>query len=175
MKSGAPALAAVTMGLGWDPAPGRKRIDLDASAIGFDATGRKLAIVWFTHLADFGGALRHGGDNLTGRGEGDDEQIHVDLHRIPAAVTSIVFTITSFGGQKFTDVARAFCRLVDASTGQELVRYDLSNAEPRSAVVMAMLRRTPAGPWEMRAIGEFHDARTVKKLVDPAARWAVTP
>jgi stress response protein SCP2 len=175
VKSGAPALAAVTMGLGWDPAPGRRRIDLDASAIGFDANGRKLAIVWFTHLADFGGALRHGGDNLTGRGEGDDEQIHVDLQRMPAEVTSLVFTITSFGGQKFTDVARAFCRLVDASTGQELVRYDLSNAEPRSAVVMAMLRRTPAGPWEMRAIGEFHDARTVKKLVGPAARWAVAP
>ena len=157
----------VTMGLGWDPAPGRKRIDLDASAIGFDAGGRKLAIVWFTHLSDFNGALRHGGDNLTGQGEGDDEQIHVDLQRMPPAVTSIVFTITSFGGQKFTDVARAFCRLVDASTGQELVRYDLSNAEPRSAVVMAMLRRTSAGSWEMRAIGEFHDARTVKKLVDP--------
>jgi stress response protein SCP2 len=175
VKSGAPPLATVTMGLGWDPAPGRRRIDLDASAIGFDASGRKLAIVWFTHLADFGGALRHGGDNLTGAGEGDDEQIHVDLLRMPADVASLVFTITSFGGQKFTEIARAFCRLVDASTGQELVRYDLSNAEPRSAVLMAMLRRTPAGPWEMRAIGEFHDARTVKKLVDPAARWAVVP
>jgi stress response protein SCP2 len=175
VKSGAPPLATVTMGLGWDPAPGRKRIDLDASAIGFDAAGRKLAIVWFTHLADFGGALRHGGDNLTGQGEGDDEQIHVDLQRMPANVASLVFTITSFGGQRFTEVARAFCRLVDASTGQELVRYDLSNAEPRSAVLMAMLRRTPTGTWEMRAIGEFHDARTVKKLVDPAARWAVAP
>ena len=175
VKSGAPALAAVTMGLGWDPAPGRRRIDLDASAIGFDASGRKLAIVWFTHLADFGGALRHGGDNLTGAGEGDDEQIHVDLQHMPTEVATLVFTITSFGGQKFTEVASAFCRLVDAATGQELVRYDLSNAEPRSAVLMAMLRRTPAGPWEMRAIGEFHDARTVKKLVDPAARWAVIP
>ncbi len=175
VKSGAPALAWVTMGLGWDPAPGRRNIDLDASAIGFDASGRKLAIVWFTHLNDFGGALRHAGDNLTGAGEGDDEQIHVDLQHMPAEVASLVFTITSFGGQKFTEVARAFCRLVDASTGQELVRYDLSNAEPHSAVLMAMLRRTPSGAWEMRAIGEFHDARTVKKLVDPAARWAVAP
>ena len=175
VKSGAPALGMVTMGLGWDPAPGRRNIDLDASAIGFDASGRKLAIVWFTHLNDFGGALHHAGDNLTGAGEGDDEQIHVDLQRMPAEVASLVFTITSFGGQKFTEVARAFCRLVDASTGQELVRYDLSNAEPHSAVLMAMLRRTPSGPWEMRAIGEFHDARTVKKLVDPAARWAVAP
>jgi stress response protein SCP2 len=175
VKAGAPALSAVTMGLGWDPAPGRKRIDLDASAIGFDAAGRKLAIVWFTHLSDFGGALRHAGDNLTGQGEGDDEQIHVDLARMPAEVAAIVFTITSFGGQKFTEVARAFCRLVDSRTNQELVRYDLSAAEPRSAVIMAALRRTASGAWEMRAIGEFHDARTVKKLVDPSARWAVAP
>jgi stress response protein SCP2 len=86
----------------------------------------------------------------------------------------VVFTITSYGGQKFTEVARAFCRLVDAASGQELVRYELSSAEPRSAVVMAMLRRS--GPsWEMRAIGEFHDARTAKKMVDQAARWAATP
>ena len=130
--------------------------------------------MWFSNLGEFSGAMRHAGDNLTGEGEGDDEQIYVDLDRLPAEVISIVFTITSFGGQKFTEVARAFCRLVDAMSGQELVRYELSTAEPRSAVVMAMLRRTPPAPWEMRAIGEFHDARTVKKLVDPAARWAAT-
>lgn len=175
VKSGAPALSNVVMGLGWDPATGRKNIDLDASAIAFDATGRKLAMVWFTHLSDFGGALRHAGDNLTGKGDGDDEQIHVDLARMPAEVCSLVFTITSFRGHKFTDVARAFCRLVDAGSGQELVRYDLSGAEPRSAVLMAMLRRTPANTWEMRAIGEFLDGRTVTKLVEPAARWAAAP
>jgi stress response protein SCP2 len=175
VKSGAPALSHVVMGLGWDPATGRKNIDLDASAIVFDSSGRNLALVWFTHLADFAGAIRHAGDNLTGKGEGDDEQIHVDLPRLPAEVASIVFTITSFRGQKFTDIARAFCRLVDGATGQELVRYDLSGSEPRSAVIMAMLRRTPSGIWEMRAIGEFLDGRTGKKLVDPAARWAVAP
>jgi stress response protein SCP2 len=175
VKTGAAPLSLVTMGLGWDPSPGKKRIDLDASAIAFTAAGGKSAIVWFTHLADFDGALRHAGDNLTGEGDGDDEQIHVDLARIPPEVVSIVFTITSFGGQKFTEIARAFCRLVDATSGQELVRYELSGSEARSAVIMAMLRRTATGVWEMRAIGEFHDARTVKKLVDPSARWAVTP
>ena len=160
------------MGLGWDPARGGKNIDLDASAIAFDQSGRSKALVWFSNLGDFNGALRHAGDNLTGEGEGDDEQIYVDLDRLPAEVMSIVFTITSFGGQKFTEVARAFCRLVEARSGQELVRYELSDGQPHSAVLMAMLRRTPAGTWEMRAIGEYHDARTVKKLVDPAARWA---
>jgi stress response protein SCP2 len=175
VKSGAPPLTKVVMGLGWDPAKGRRNIDLDASVIAFDAAGKKQEIVWFMHLAEFGGALRHSGDNLTGQGDGDDEKIFVDLARLPATVTSLVFTITSFGGQKFTDIARAFCRLVDEASGQELVRYELSEAQRNSAVIMAMLRRQPAGTWEMRAIGEFHDARTVKKLVDPAARWAVAP
>jgi stress response protein SCP2 len=172
VKTGAPPLTTVMMGLGWDPARGGKNIDLDASAIAFDQRGRSKALVWFSNLGDFNGALRHAGDNLTGEGEGDDEQIYVDLDRLPADVVSIVFTITSFGGQKFTEVARAFCRLVEARSGQELVRYELSDGQPHSAVLMAMLRRTPAGTWEMRAIGEYHDARTVKKLVDPAARWA---
>ncbi|HZZ96734.1 MAG TPA: TerD family protein [Jatrophihabitantaceae bacterium] len=173
VKTGAPPLTTVMMGLGWDPARGGKNIDLDASAIAFDQSGRSKALVWFSNLGDFNGALRHAGDNLTGEGEGDDEQIYVDLDRLPAEVVSIVFTITSFGGQKFTQVARAFCRLVETRSGQELVRYELSDGQPHSAVLMAMLRRTPAGTWEMRAIGEYHDARTVKKLVEPAARWAV--
>jgi stress response protein SCP2 len=175
VKSGAPPLAQVTMGLGWDPARGRRSIDLDASAIAFDTRGNRIGMVWFTHLQEFHGALQHAGDNLTGRGEGDDEQIHVDLQQLPGEVTSLIFTITSFRGQRFTEVANAFCRLVDARSGQELVRYNLSEAQPSTGVIMAMLRRTPSGSWEMRAIGEFHDAKTVKKLVDPAVRHATAP
>jgi stress response protein SCP2 len=175
VKSGAPPLTSVMMGVGWDPARRGKSIDLDASAIAFDGQGRNLALVWFSNLGEFSGALRHSGDNLTGEGEGDDEQIYVDLDRLPGEVVSVVFTITSFRGQNFTEVARAFCRLVDTRTGQELVRYELSSGERHSAVLMAMLRRTPGGPWEMRALGEFHDGHTVKKLVEPASRWAVAP
>jgi stress response protein SCP2 len=175
VKTGAPPLTKVVMGLGWDPAKGRKNIDLDASCIAFDQQGRKLEIVWFTHLVAFGGALRHTGDNLTGQGEGDDEQIRVDLAALPPNVLSLIFTINSFSGQKFTDVARAFCRLVDEGTGQELVRFDLSESQPYTGVLMAMLRRTGPSTWEMRALGEYHDGRTVKKLVDPAARQAAAP
>ncbi len=174
VKSGAPPLTRVVMGLGWDPAAGRRKIDLDASAIAFDAQGNKLEIVWFMHLNEFRGALVHTGDNVTGQGEGDDEQIRVDLAALPAHVHSIVFTINSFSGQKFTEVASAFARLVDETSGQELVRYELSDAQPATGVLMAMLRRT--GPvWEMRALGEFHDGKTVKKLVEPAARHAAAP
>jgi stress response protein SCP2 len=175
VKSSGPALSRVTMGLGWDPARGKRNIDLDASAIAFDATGKRVGMAWFTHLKEFGGALQHAGDNLTGKGDGDDEKINVDLGRLPAEVTSLVFTITSYRGQKFTEVANAFCRLVDADSGQELVRYNLSEAQPSSGVVMAMLRRGPAASWEMRAIGEFHDGRTVKNLIEAASRHATAP
>jgi stress response protein SCP2 len=175
VKSGAPPLAQITMGLGWDPASGKKSIDLDASAIAFDANGSRVGMVWFTHLKEFKGALRHAGDNLTGQGDGDDEKINVDLPNLPAEVTALVFTITSFRGHKFTEVANAFCRLVETNSGQELVRYNLSDAQPTSGVIMAMLRRTPSGSWEMRAIGEFQDAKTVKNLIEPASRHATAP
>jgi stress response protein SCP2 len=174
VKTGAPPLARVFMGLGWDPARRGRNIDLDASVVAYDERGQRVGMVWFGQLKEFGGALRHGGDNLTGHGEGDDEQIHVDLAALPPAVTALVFTITSYRKHKFTDVRNAFCRLVDAASGAELVRYDLTDSQPATGVLMAVLRRT--GPaWEMRAIGEFHDARTVKTLVEPAARWATAP
>lgn len=169
VKTGAPALNDVVMGLGWDPARGRRSIDLDASVIAFDASGRNLEIVWFGHLVGFAGSIRHTGDNLTGAGDGDDEQIQVRLQQLPANVAFLVFTINSFTGQKFTEVSRAFCRLVDARNGSELVRFDLTKSEPYTAALMCVLTRTPSGSWEMRAVGEYHNGRTVKKLVGPAA------
>ncbi|MEO9140049.1 MAG: TerD family protein [Jatrophihabitans sp.] len=175
VKQGAPPLAQITMGLGWDPARGGKNIDLDASVIAFDHAAKKPAVVWFMHLKEYKGAIRHAGDNLTGQGDGDDEQIHIDLMALPPSVTSLVFTITSFRGQKFTEVANAFCRLVESNSNTELVRYNLSEAQPASAVLMAELRRQPDNTWEMRAIGEFHDAKTVKKLIEPATRHANLP
>lgn len=174
VKSGSP-LVSVMMGLGWDPARRRGNIDLDASVLAFDAGGKQLAMVWFVNKGEWNGALRHMGDNLTGQGEGDDEQIYVDLDRLPKEVTNLVFTITSYRKHKFTDVRNAFCRLVDTATGRELVRYNLSEAEPTTGVVMAVLRRTGGSNWEMRAIGEFADGRTVKDLLAPATNAATAP
>ncbi|WP_375500126.1 TerD family protein [uncultured Jatrophihabitans sp.] len=175
VKSGAPPLAQVTMGLGWDPARGRGNIDLDASVIAFDHTGKEREVVFFAHKKGFKGAIRHQGDNLTGKGDGDDEKIDVDLTALPPDITTLVFTITSFRGQRFTDVKNAFCRLVESNSGTELVRYNLSESEPATAVLITALRRTPDGTWEMRALGEFQDAKTGKGLVGPATRHATAP
>lgn len=168
VKSGAPALRRVAMGLGWDPADGGKDIDLDASAIVIDRSGRKVESVWFMSKSAYGSAIEHSGDNLTGAGEGDDETINVDLGALPAEVAAIVFAVNSFRGQKFTDVRRAFCRLIDRDSGQELVRFDLTDSKPSTGVVMSILRRSTGDTWEMVAIGDFHNGKTARAMYKPA-------
>jgi stress response protein SCP2 len=170
-KGGRPMLSSVRMGLGWEPvfrAGGRaKEIDLDASVIAYDANRKKVDACYFGKLAILGGVVQHSGDNLTGEGGGDDEAITVHLGNLPPQVSGLVFTVNSFSGQKFTEVAKAYCRLVDAATNQELVRFDLSNAEPRTGVLMCKLVRQFSGEWDMTALGEYVDSRTVRGMVKP--------
>lgn len=170
-KGGAPVLTGVKMGLGWEPAyrAGRRaqEIDLDASVIAYDANRKKVDACYFGKLVILNGVVQHSGDNLTGEGGGDDEVITVHLGNVPPQVTGLVFTVNSFSGQKFTEVAKAYCRLLDASTGQELVRFDLSNAEPRTGVLMCKLVRQFSGEWDMTALGEYVDSRTVRGMVKP--------
>ncbi|MGQ0623343.1 MAG: TerD family protein [Sporichthyaceae bacterium] len=169
VKTGAPALSTLTLGLGWDPATAGKSIDLDASVIAFDAAGADLEICYFMNLVAFGGAIKHSGDNLTGDGDGDDEQIQIDLTRLPANVHTLVATINSFRGHKFTEIRGAFARLCDARSGAELVRFDLTESAPNTGVLMCAISRAAAGTWEMRALGTFHDGRSGKNMVKPAA------
>lgn len=172
-KGGRPMLTSVRMGLGWEPVfrAGRraKEIDLDASVIAYDASRKKVDACYFGKLSILGGVVQHSGDNLTGEGAGDDEAITVHLGDLPPQVTGLVFTVNSFSGQKFTEVAKAYCRLVDAGTGQELVRFDLTNAEPRTGVLMCKLVRQFSGEWDMTALGEYVDSRTVRGMVKPGS------
>ncbi|MEV0209700.1 TerD family protein [Streptomyces sp. NPDC050788] len=170
VKGGRPLLSQVKMGLGWEPAYGGKDIDLDASVIAFGPQRNHIDSCYFGKLSILNGAIKHSGDNLTGEGGGDDEVIAVDLGRIPPEATGLVFTVNSFSGQKFTEVAKAYCRLLDAATGEELVRFDLTNAEAQTGVMMAKLIRQFSGEWEMTAMGDFVKARTVRNMVKPAAQ-----
>ncbi|MEU8688743.1 TerD family protein [Streptomyces sp. NPDC048665] len=170
VKSGRPLLSQVRMGLGWEPAFRGADIDLDASVIAYGPQRNHIDSCYFGKLTILNGAIKHSGDNLTGEGGGDDEVIVVDLGRVPPEVTGLVFTVNSFSGQKFTEVAKAYCRLVDAATDEELVRFDLTNAEPQTGVMMAKLVRQFSGEWDMTALGDFVKARTVRNMVDPGAR-----
>ena len=170
VKGGRPLLSQVKMGLGWEPAFRGKDIDLDASVIAYGPQRNHIDSCYFGKLSIVGGAIKHSGDNLTGEGGGDDEVIVVDLGRLPQDVTGLVFTVNSFSGQKFTEVAKAYCRLIDAASGEELVRFDLTNAEAQTGVMMAKLIKQFSGEWEMTAIGDFVKSRTVRGMVKPAAQ-----
>ncbi|MFD7259616.1 TerD family protein [Streptomyces sp. NPDC059874] len=170
VKGGRPLLSQVKMGLGWEPAFRGKDIDLDASVIAYGPQRNHIDSCYFGKLSILGGAVKHSGDNLTGEGAGDDEVIVVDLGRLPADATGLVFTVNSFSGQKFTEVAKAYCRLIDAASGEELVRFDLTGAEPQTGVMMAKLIKQFSGEWEMTAMGEFVKSRTVRGMVKPAAQ-----
>ncbi|MGI5453797.1 TerD family protein [Streptomyces sp. CA-249302] len=170
VKGGRPLLSQVKMGLGWEPAYRGKDIDLDASVIAYGPQRNHVDSCYFGKLSILNGAVKHSGDNLTGEGGGDDEVIVVDLGRLPQEVTGLVFTVNSFSGQKFTEVAKAYCRLLDAATGEELVRFDLTSAEAQTGVMMAKLIRQFSGEWDMTAMGDFVKSRTVRGMVKPAAQ-----
>lgn len=173
-KEAGGALSRVFMGLGWDVAKskgllgglfggGGGSIDLDASCILFDERNQQVDVVWFRQLQSRDGSIRHTGDNLTGKGEGDDEQIIVDLARVPAHVKSLVFVVNNFTGQDFSRVENAFCRLVNAANDQEIARYNLSCTGNHTAMIMAKVYRH-GSEWKMHAIGETGQGRTYDQL-----------
>jgi tellurium resistance protein TerZ len=130
----------------------------------FDDNNRPLDTVWFRQLKSHDGSITHTGDNRTGAGDGDDEQIIVDLRTVPPGVKSLVFTVNSFTGQDFSKVENAFCRLFDTNSGKEIARYDLSVQGGHTAQVMAKLYRHN-GEWKMHAIGENASGRTFDELM----------
>jgi stress response protein SCP2 len=169
VKGGKPLLSSVRMGLGWEPAFGGRDIDLDASVIIYGPQRNHIETCYFGRLSVLNGAIQHSGDNLTGDGSGDDESITVHLGGLPPEATGLLFTVNSYSGQKFNKVAKAYCRLLDAASGEELVRFDLTSGEARTGVLMAKLIKQFSGEWEMTALGSFVDARTAKSLVKPGA------
>ncbi|MFI1394154.1 TerD family protein [Streptomyces sp. NPDC020681] len=158
----APGLTAVVVGLGWDVrSTTGTDFDLDASALLVDAGGKVLTdqhFVFFNNLKSPDGSVEHTGDNLTGEGEGDDEQLKVNLAGVPAEVDKIVFPVSIHEGesrqQSFGQVRNAFIRVVNQAGGAELARYDLSeDASTETAMVFGELYRN-AAEWKFRAVGQ---------------------
>ena len=170
-KDDSAPLTLVQLGLGWDPIRRRslfgnreREIDLDASAVMF-ADHTAVDLVFFNQLSSRDGSVVHQGDNRTGAGDGDNEVLLVDLTRVPVHVTSIVFLVTSYEGQTFREVDKAFCRLVDHTTGTELARYTLSGGETATGMVMARVYRA-GRDWKLEAIGRAVHARNPIQALD---------
>ncbi len=149
-------------GLGWDvnAFDSGADFDLDASVFMLGSNGKcpsEKEFIFYGNLSHDSGAVQHMGDNRTGAGEGDDEQIMVDLTKIPANIERIVFTVTIYEAaerrQNFGQVSNAFIRLVDDVGGEELARYDLGeDFSIETAVVVGEIYRKN-GAWKFNAIG----------------------
>lgn len=173
VKDNGTALSTIQLGLGWDAAKrgllGRTReVDLDASAILISGT-RVHDIVYFGQLRSRDGAIHHTGDNVTGAGDGDDEQILINLDRVDASVDKIVLVITSYSGQTFADVTNVFARVVDTTSTpeREAVRYDLRDGGTSTANIIAKITRTADG-WAFTALGIPAAGKTPQKLTTQA-------
>ena len=157
-----PGLKNILIGLGWDTNKydGGKDFDLDASIFLLNADGKVNSdddFVFYGNLKHVSGSVEHLGDNLTGAGEGDDEQVKIDLSKVPANVEKIDFTVTIYEAeerkQNFGQVENAFIRVVNQDTNEELIRYDLGeDFSIETAVVIGELYRNK-GEWKFNAIG----------------------
>ncbi len=162
LTKGNPGLKKIMVGLGWDVNAYDSGADFDLDAAAFMAgdNGKcptEKEFIFYGNLEHPSGALKHMGDNLTGEGEGDDEQIQVDLTKIPENVSKVAFTVTIYDAevrrQNFGQVSNAFIRIVDESTGQELIRYDLGeDFSIETAIVVGELYKNN-GEWKFNAIG----------------------
>ncbi|TDC36343.1 TerD family protein [Actinomadura sp. KC345] len=158
----APGLTAITVGLGWDVRTTTGTdFDLDASALLLTEAGQVPSdqhFVFFNNLRSPDGSVEHTGDNLTGEGEGDDEQIKVNLASVPAEIDRITFPVSIHDGdgrgQSFGQVRNAFIRVVNQADNTEIARYDLTeDASTETAMVFGELYRNGA-EWKFRAVGQ---------------------
>ena len=162
LTKGNPGLSKSMVGLSWDTNKydGGAAFDLDASAFLTKADGKVASdkdFVFYGNLEHASKSVKHMGDNLTGDGEGDDEQIFVDLSKVPQEIEKISFTVTIYDAetrkQSFGQVSNAFIRIVDSEKNAELIRYDLSeDFSVETAIVVGELYRH-GGEWKFNAVG----------------------
>lgn len=162
LTKGNPGLKSVMVGLGWDvnEFDSGSDFDLDASVFMVDGNGKcptDKEFIFYGNLKHPSEAVEHMGDNLTGGGDGDDEQIMVDLTKIPSNIEKIAFTVTIYEAeqrrQNFGQVSNAFIRIVDPANNSEIIRYDLGeDFSIETAVVVAELYKNN-GEWKVNAIG----------------------
>ena len=164
-------LRRAVVGLGWDAVQrggglfgfgAQQAADIDCDASALMLRGGRLVsnedVVYYANLHHRSGSVNHMGDNLTGDGDGDDEQITIDLDRVPAEYDRIVIVVNIYRAeakkQDFGLIRNAFMRICDGTTGRELVRYNLSeNYAGKTAMIFGELYRHN-GDWKMNAVGQ---------------------
>ena len=170
------SLGRLTMGLGWDKKPGAGAlsgsntpdVDLDASAVQY-AGDQLFDLAFFNHLETRDGSVTHLGDNISGRGEGDDEQITIDLAKVFPRVDTMLFLVSSYQGHSLEFVHNAYCRLVDEDD-EEVARFTLTEGVPRTGFMMAKMFRD-GDQWQLKAIGQGVAVTVPTESLDVLARF----
>ena len=162
LTKGNPGLKHIVVGLGWDTHKydGGFDFDLDSAAFLLDENGKVNAdtdFVFYNNLKHSSGAVEHLGDNLTGEGDGDDEQVKVDLSLVPQNISKIAFTVTIHEAlerrQNFGQVSNSYVRVIDEDTNQELLNYELGeDFSIETAIVVCEIYRHN-GEWKFNALG----------------------
>ncbi len=181
LKKEAPKLEQLMCGLGWDTAQKKggflgglftSDFDLDASVLCLNSRDKITSaqdLVYFGNLRHPSSAISHMGDNLTGKGQGDDEQIMVSLPMIPSNIHKLVFVVNIYDAvgrkQDFSQVTNAFVRLVNVTTNKEIARYTLSSGSYQSQTGMIMAEIYRAGDdWEVSAQGDGIKVRNLDEI-----------
>jgi len=170
-----PGLTNIVVGLGWDTNKydGGNDFDLDSSVFLLNGAGKCASesdFIFYNNTTGANGAVEHTGDNRTGEGAGDDEQVKVNLVNVPSSIEKIAFTITIHDAearnQNFGQVSNSFVRILDESTGEELIRYDLGeDFSIETAVVVGELYRH-GGEWKFNAIGSGYQGGLASLVKD---------
>lgn len=157
-----PGLKRAIIGLGWDTNKysGGYEFDLDASAFLVGANGKvnnDKDFIFYNNLQGVNGSVIHTGDNRTGEGEGDDEQLIIDFAKVPDNIQTIAITVTIHDAQQraqnFGQVSNAFVRLVNEETNEEVLRYDLAEEFSIETAIVACELYRHNGEWKFNAVG----------------------
>ncbi|MBS4215959.1 TerD family protein [Neobacillus rhizophilus] len=188
LTKGNPGLTRILVGLGWDPVQssgggggffgslfgggGAPNVDCDASVIMLGANDRlqnNKDVIYFGNLKSADGSVQHSGDNLTGDGDGDDEQIMIDLSRVPSNIEKLVFVVNIYDcvkrKQHFGMIRNAFIRVVNPGNQQELIHYNLTDDySGRTCLVTGEIYRH-GNEWKFAAIGNATNAASLSEVV----------
>lgn len=179
------------IGLGWQPDEQPQGIlqrllgqdtpvDLDAACLVLDKTNNLIELVWYKNLRTRDDSIQHLGDSMTGDDRGelqsengltDQESMLVELNQLAPSVETLLFCVCSHGGHDFRKIKHAHFRMMNARTGEELVRFDLSQQGKNTGLMLARLARNADQGWSLQALGEPVDAQTPDQIIDLAHQW----
>lgn len=176
-------LSRIMVGLGWDPVEQSRggilgllfgssapAIDCDASVIMLNENSKAEEIVYFGNLKDRSSSVMHMGDNLTGEGDGDDEQILVELSKVPANISRLVFVVNIYNcvkrNQHFGMIRNAFIRILDLQNNKELLRFNLTDDYSNKTGIYAGEIYRHGNEWKFAAIGEGDNVTGLKDMLD---------